>query len=275
MKKNLLITLGCSFTEGVGCYDPALNPNKVLVYDLPPEAKKITIERFHERGWPNEVGRRLGFNKVLNLGLGGTANEGHLKVFVDKFIPQVRKLSKDYNLYLIWLMTIPNRIGLFTEDDITRIIPANGGTKYQYYDIEKAYLRDLKRINFAPIRDQVHLMKLSEFMFKALNINYVFASWSEDFIEVYNFYTSPNMLTPFPSFVPYSRKPNMISIACTHPNEEGYKFMADSMITSLKTYHPHFVHDKPSTFEWEWDGSTQYYPNKTNSVNSILKDSLI
>ena len=24
MKKKILITLGCSFTEGVGCYDPEL-----------------------------------------------------------------------------------------------------------------------------------------------------------------------------------------------------------------------------------------------------------
>ena len=275
MKKNLLVTLGDSFTEGIGCYDPALNPNKVRYYHLPNREKELTLYRFHERGWPNQVGKQLGFDKVINYGLGGSSHDGHLKIFMDKFVPKISALSKEYNLYLIWMMTEPTRMGLYTENDIMRIIPSLGGTKYQTYELEKAYTRDLKRVMFNPIRDQIHTIKLAEFMFKSLGIKYIITSWAENFVDIYDLYVTPNFLTPTPSFILYSRDVSMLSIACGHPNEIGYKYMAGQILKSIKIYHPHFLHEKQDQLEWEWDGDTEYYPRKTNNITDRSKDTII
>ena len=93
MKKKLLITLGCSCTEGVGCYDLSINPEKLTYLKLPPKELRLTRQRFHRLGWPNRVGRKINADKVLNLGVGGSSNSAHLKLFDDPPTPKLSTLS--------------------------------------------------------------------------------------------------------------------------------------------------------------------------------------
>ena len=67
MKPKLLITLGCSLTEGVGCYNLDLlpkNPNQDYFLDLKLEKHS---KRFLKYGWPNVLGNHLNYDLVINM----------------------------------------------------------------------------------------------------------------------------------------------------------------------------------------------------------------
>ena len=93
MKPKLLITLGCSWTEGVGCYVPSVYYNAstaVTFNDIEPLISKYhdkNKKNFHEFGWPNRLGKKLAFDKVINLGVGGSSNSTAVKIIYE-FIEQ-------------------------------------------------------------------------------------------------------------------------------------------------------------------------------------------
>ena len=109
MKPKLLITLGCSWTEGIGIYDTKLDPktNKIIY--------SIDINKIHELSWPNRVGKKLGFNKVINLGEGKGSHSSQVK----KFYEYVKNQNfRDYDVLLIFLMTDPIRISIYKNGSI-------------------------------------------------------------------------------------------------------------------------------------------------------------
>jgi hypothetical protein len=71
MKKKLLITLGCSYTEGVGCYESRFlennNPKPGIFW---PDAYEGSRARFHAEGWPAKLQKLLNYDHLINLGKG-------------------------------------------------------------------------------------------------------------------------------------------------------------------------------------------------------------
>lgn len=53
--KKVLITLGCSMTEGVGCYVPEYLNDKGQPTN---DSWEYHHRSFHKNGWPNKVGKR-------------------------------------------------------------------------------------------------------------------------------------------------------------------------------------------------------------------------
>lgn len=260
MKKRLLITLGCSFTEGEGCYDFTINPKKLHYNDLTPIQRELTFESFHKNGWPNKVGRALNFDKVLNLGASGTANSAHLKLFVDKIVPKIEQLKQEYDIFLIWLMTEPSRFSFYTEDRIESYIPSEAHRRSN--NIENAYVKVMKEFTVGPIREQIFLITLSEALFKGHGIHPLYTAWNETAHILFNTHYSPYYIT--------NEKHNLYwkAIGRTeysgikgdlHPNEKGYENIANVMVEEIKKSHPHFVGNKPpKEFDWEWDGDKNY-----------------
>ena len=77
-KSKILITLGCSYTEGVGCFDVDLMEkyNTTDYNSLPREQLLIQLDKFHKDGFPNKLGKLLNYDKVINMGLGGSGTSG-------------------------------------------------------------------------------------------------------------------------------------------------------------------------------------------------------
>lgn len=274
MKRRLLITLGCSFTEGVGCYDFNINPDGKHYTLLPLQDKLKTQKKFHELGWPNTVGKSLGFDKVLNIGAGGTANSTHLKLFVDKVLPRINSIKKEYDIFLIWVMTEPSRFSFYTNDSIFNFIPSGVGDyrNSNYFKMEHAYLVDMPEVTEGPSREQAFLIKLSEFMFSSLGIEFIYSSWSPEFLKIYEYVNSVHFLDPSPHYIEVSQNINDLSPICNHPNEKGYEKMANKIIPLVKKYHPLFYTSskKLSEFSWEWDGDVIYYPIKQERIKILI-----
>ena len=80
MKKKLLFTLGCSFTEGDGAYpnEPFFEPEGIPIdgsrrmeihgSDLQNWYRNTYTSSFHHNGWPAQLVRKLGYDKLINIG---------------------------------------------------------------------------------------------------------------------------------------------------------------------------------------------------------------
>lgn len=270
MKKSLLITLGCSITEGVGCYDYSINPKKELYHNVPETKKKKLRDRFHKYGWPNRVGAKLGYNKVLNLGIGGTGNSVHLKLFVDKILPKLEQLKKEYSIYTLWMMTEPTRFSFYTPNSIRFFHPARAGLHQSTNSLEESYLNTMPEFKIGPAREQVHLIKLSEYMFSSIGIPIAYTSWTAAFQNVYQLYQTPNFLSPHAKDQFYNFDKSKLSQVpgCGHPNEEGYEYMANRIVRLLKIHRPEFIPTHPNTgdLDWEWDASVFYKPEIVKTI---------
>ena len=66
MKKKVLITIGCSFTEGVGCYDYTKLPTGKSVNDLSDtEFSKYygsQLDNFLEGSWGTQLAKLLNYD---------------------------------------------------------------------------------------------------------------------------------------------------------------------------------------------------------------------
>lgn len=248
-------------TEGVGCYDYSIiDPSKKLEYrEIGPEH----YPRFHEFGWPNRVGKKLGFDKVLNLGAGGSSNSAHLKIFLGIIPPIFDDLKTKYDIFLIWMMTDPLRMSYAAEDKIMNINP-----KFMRNDVETGLMKDIVRYKLVPEKEQVYNMMYGEFIFRSLNIDYLFTSWSKNFPEIYRLFESNNYLSPEPDLIPNSSLPEHRSKICKHPNEVGYELMANLIVERINKYHSRFVMGPPrEIIEWE---HKKYCPTFDPAVKSYF-----
>ena len=254
MKKKLLITLGCSYTEGIGCYDFSINPNKVSWESLDSNKKNITLNRFHELGWPNRVGKKLGFDKVINIGHRGTSNYSHISIFCESIFSNIDLLKKNYEILVIWMLTESTRFSFYSKNKIHTFLPASNKN-----GLEKGYNLDSVNFDFCPIREMKQNILLGEHFFNSIEIPIIITSWSPDFMKVYDIYKSKSYLSPTPFIV--STPPNIeeksrnlfISPICGHPNEIGYEFIAESISMKIKKYHPKYYFGyQNDNIEWEW-----------------------
>lgn len=256
MKKKLLITLGCSYTEGVGCYDYSSMSDLTTYFDLPEDESLYQQERFHELGWPNRVGKKLGYDKVLNLGLGGSSHSTHVKMFVEKILPM--DLS-NWEVLVIWMMTEPTRFSFYNDGVNRDYLPsAPNGTS-----IETAYLKDIKNPLFDSLHEQSFYMKVMEQICGNNDYNLLFTSWNDSVKYLFKVYKTNKFIhIPYEEITPPSEHNTNIytSRVCSHPNENGYEWMSNKIIEGIKQNHSHYIGTPKDDIEWEWNGDPIQYP---------------
>jgi hypothetical protein len=146
MKPKLLIALGDSFTEGWGNYDPTklaefLLGNKDISHNpnwatpLPEdridkfhEMLFLSKSRFLEYSWPNVLKEMMGFDRVINLGRGGSGPSGQVKRFLSGY-GEV-DFSVGYDVTVIWLVPSSSRISFFINGLVKDIHINNNRNEY-------------------------------------------------------------------------------------------------------------------------------------------------
>lgn len=253
MKKKLLITLGDSFTEGVGCYDytkPESTYNILNEYQL---------NRFHELGWPNRIGKKLNYDKVINLGWGGSSNSAHVKLFVEKILP--RNFS-DYDVLVIWMLTSPERFSFYSNGQISQFLPSLILDGEEGSKLEEAYIYEIKDLQEDSILETVFYIRCLEQMCQNNSFDLFITSWCDaTFInKIKTRYDSQYFMKSVNNepiaFLPYNKYEIYKSKICGHPNEDGYEQFAINMFESIKKFNPHLIgKNEVEKFEWEWDGA--------------------
>lgn len=267
MKPKLLITLGCSWTEGVGCYVPSVYYNAstaVTFNDIEPLISKYhdkNKKNFHEFGWPNRLGKKLAFDKVINLGVGGSSNSTAVKIIYE-FIEQ-NDISK-YETLVVWLMTEPARFSFYSGGVLNDLQVS----EEIRMPIMTEYLKFIQNINLDPILEQKFYLKTLENFCKVNNLDLITTSWSETFFDLIKIYHSKTYLTKTPKLMipPHTKDIDGYLLNwsfCSHPNQNGYEWIANEMVKGIKENHPKWYSEiENENIEWEFQGKPKLHkPN--------------
>lgn len=260
MKKKLLITIGCSFTEGVGCYDSEVVTYKVggkIKYKKTEEVYYISKERFHKYSWPSNLQKQINYDYLINLGFGGSSTSGNVKVWFEKYYE--KNFSDEFDVLMIWLLPSPSRFSFYRNSTVMNINPAMERNIYNVhsYDIGKEYLNFVEDIDLDPILEQIFYVKIMEeqCVTKKYNFLYIPQDYNQNiFFE--KFHNIKNMMKFNHSIFPnFSENPTMKSLVCEHPNELGYKYISNQIYNWIEEHRPELISQIiPNNFESKWDG---------------------
>jgi hypothetical protein len=257
MKQRVLITLGDSWTEGVGCYgieetNLFVDENKRISLSRRQEFVDRYLDNFHKEGWPNRVGKKLGFDKVINLGWGASSNSSDVKSFYN-FVRH--NDFSDSEVLVIWMMTDPVRFSFYIDSELK---------DYMYYsgfssELSKEYINELKDFDKDPILEQIYYIESLKTLCDLNGLDLVLTSWSKTFHLLTRLYQSKNYLfgTGFFLKPPYDKsddgKTYKYHSFCLHPNELGYEWVADKIVDGIKENHSKWYNDTPNeNLKWEW-----------------------
>lgn len=274
MKKKLLITLGCSLTEGVGCYDPTTIPSdmtNMLKHKNFSEVYNMNRERFHKFSWPARLQKQLNYDFLINLGLGASSTSGNLKVWFEKYYN--KNFNDDFDVLIIWLLPDPTRFSFYRNSFIKNVIPYRSlysFNTHEYY-IGKEYVKFIQDIDLDPALEQIFYLKIFEEHCKFYKYNFLYTQVDFNLNKLFEkFYNTENRMFFNNSILPnFSEHPNMKSILCGHPNEIGYEYVSNKIFEWIKLNRPELTSSNiPNKFESSWDG----YPiaNRLNAISSLI-----
>jgi len=266
MKKKLLITLGDSFTEGWGCYDYT---KTIVDYNDP-----YQNNRFHELGWPNRLGQKLNYDKVINLGWGGSSNSAHVKLFVEKILP---KDFSNYDVLVIWMIAPPERFSFYSGGQISQFHPNIELSGSVNQTLGESYIMDIENLEEDSILETIFYIRCLEQMCENNSFELLITTWDVSiFKKINNLYPSkyfmkssnnkPIVESPFSDKSDNKYK----SKICDHPNELGYERISVNMMDSISLYNPHLINEaEVEKFEWIWDGMPILWDWEDDSKKSL------
>lgn len=269
MKKKMLITLGCSYTEGVGCYEPIFLENGKLKTGVEQfTAYDNSRNRFHTEGWPAKLQKLLNYDYLINLGSGSASNLYTLKRLME-FLPYWShpNIAKEYDVVVIWLMTHFGRHSIYLNKRLHNMGPWSHigpkGGNLQAEDFMKSYLslvsdEDLVLENFFQLKTVEYICALNNFTFMYLNTDVI----ESEQIDMYNSKISLNkvlkVVHPEISCILELQEKN--KSFCFHPNEEGYSIVAERIFNCIKLVQPTLISSiPPETFRMEYYGNPQQW----------------
>lgn len=250
MKKKILITMGCSLTEGLGCYDlDKIRPEEIVESNkrgyplLNDEEYSYQRNLFHNNGWPIILAKKLGFDKLINLGLASASQSGSVKQFVEKYLDEN---FSEYQVFIIWMVSMPERFSFYNNHKIQTYLPTT--EKGNRSDLEKSWVKEIKDIPFDSNYETIFYIRIMEQICKNKNYSLLITSWVQNLMTKLNkIYQSENYITPI-NFQPWeitnSKKFTMdhySKMGCGHPNEQGYQLIADNMYNIIVKNHKEFI----------------------------------
>jgi hypothetical protein len=267
MKKKLLITLGCSYTEGVGAYSDDIEKpltKKERKNDLIPQSiYQLHRPNFHKEGWPIKLQKLLGYDYCINKGLGGSSTSGQAKRFIEK-LEDYKNLQTEYDIFIFWLMTFPSRISFYTGGRVTDLLlGANTNTKFQTHPLMMEYFTFIENPDLDMCLEQIFYVKVINEICEKYGMNFLYGGFN-NFITTNIQLLAPELkdkaIDSEWDSLSKNLKPEHLSEICDHPNAKGYTVMAENIFERIKSLHPHLVNSVPATdSSWIWDGNGKVY----------------
>lgn len=228
MREKLLITLGCSFTEGVGCWvDGTPNNLNTLSDDKWNFWHKKSKKSFHENGWPYKLGRLMGFDKTINFGHTSSSISGNVKHWFQS--DYFHKDLSEYDTTMIWLLPSWFRFSTYTNGGIGDIHVYTDG------DYFTKWMRDSEDIDFdAELEAKFHVeLMIQECKRREIEL-IVFTIDGFRYPKLIDFKYYETEI-----YVAYND--NEFNDICGHLNEKGYTKLAYYMYDIIKDEYPHIL----------------------------------
>jgi hypothetical protein len=224
-RENLLITLGDSWTEGVGCYHPKLEhqffKKKIDKQHLYLESRK---DGFFGRGsWPFQLSTILNTD-LINLGIGGDSNSASAKRFIHDFDRLEHIRSKYKKITVIWLLSDPNRFSFYTRQVLNNFLPNLDDSSASFV---KKYFQHANIDPLDSILETSFYVHAVYWFCKANGLNFVYGSAFSDLSSLKQICKVPGNIHQ------HTEKSSMnnyltqsMHAFCNHPNTTGYYTIA-------------------------------------------------
>lgn len=232
--------MGCSWTTGIGTSDP-----------------------YHHM-WPRQLGIKLGFDKLINLGIAGGSNSGAIK----RFNEMVNNFPiNDYDILVIFLMTEPSRFSFFIDNKVMEYranffkweAPINDNA------LSRAYLEEIKSLQDV-ILEQKFYVNMLESMCKTNNMDLILTSWNNTYPDFYQIHKNKDIhLFKVPRIL---KLQNMMQTDlmsdCGHPNDKGQVWVMNVIIKGIKQNHSKWYSETPNeNLDWEVKNKLEDWHPKT------------
>jgi hypothetical protein len=258
MKPKLLITMGDSNTEGVGCWSDD-------THDTTPETYGKNIERFHKLGWPPRLQIKLNYDYLINLGMGGTSDSHQLKSFIENITSE--ELEK-YEVLVVWMMTFPGRFSFYRNKKVFSV-QASNVTDGKFSEIDRlamSYMTFINNLTEDSALEQLYHIRLFNRFCEGANIKFLFCSLDKMQYEFLKETASEHFMTPnnlnmygkeiYPSMDAYSEYKSRL---CKHPNEQGYEFISENIFNIIQENFSNLVnYEHVVEVQREWRGVKQW-----------------
>jgi len=249
----MLITMGDSFTEGTGCYNyEAVGLPRDYYRPITSDLYHASITEFHNNGWPPILQNILGYDVLLNLGLGGSSNSGSMKLFIEK--THDLNLFDDYDVTVIWMFTHPYRYSLYYNKEVFNMSPAaDYGENRRLNNLNKAYVEFFKDMEDDTAMETVFLIRtlsmickekcnfLTGTFFYSENINNILPHFKNSSFFIHNHIGEIKPVCSDCGKFYCTDHPGRVSAHCGHPNHIGYKMIAEKMADVIRTNYKEFI----------------------------------
>jgi len=252
MKKKLLITMGCSVTQGYGSWDYSIVPDnkKIWKYDYADitSYEKLHLDIFLKNSWPYKLQRLIKFDKLINFGINGSSASHQVKAFTESLIDEY---FEEYDVTLIWLVTFSDRISFY-----------NGGklesyNSYSSTNLYKEYINEIGWLETDIRLEMLSYIKIIYEISNSRNWNFIFSTldlYDGEFIkQYYPKSISENIYIPdfgYKIFRMVQSNPELKSKICDHPKELGYSEIANKIHSWILDNKPEFLNTyTPDSYE--------------------------
>lgn len=266
MKKKLLITLGCSFTEGVGCYEPSLLDNNGKPIRDEQYVYSASLNRFHTLGWPARLQQKLQYDCLWNLGRGAASNSENVKRWFELFSDV--NFSNQYDVLVLWMITFSGRISFYRNGRINSLLPNLTQGSIEAQALIDSYVgfigndfdKDLSLEMYFYANVLKNICLLSNYKFLYINVDNV-AGKSLDSLLNSPFSLNSTYKKLYPEYNSVTdRNSNEYTAYCGHPNEKGYELIADRLYNMIAHEHSYLINDVvPSNYEMKYLGEPKQW----------------
>ena len=251
--KRLLITLGCSHTEGQGCYGGS---NKDL------HNYYMYWDNFHKYGYPPQLAELLNYDRVINLGSRGYSASACLVKFFTLF---KNESFKDYEVLVYWYVPHFGRFGMFENSCFTNHHPKDNT------DISECYYNysAKNRMDYDDFLEVQYLLGYLGEICK--NKNWKLLASPQD--NVYNSFINKIKFDTFRFNEEYwfilpkrwfEFERHKVD---GHMNEKGYKDFSYMLFKEIKTRKPELLGNSSSPLISEWIGTTRVNSDRIEYFN--------
>ena len=239
-RKDLLITLGDSWTAGEGCYsdeDLADYNNGI-----------ITREQMNHRGyasqgpgsWPDTLSTLLNMD-LINLGVSGYSNSACAKRLINEH--DIDYKPQYDNVYVILLLSESSRISFYSNDKIKSF--SMGSIDLDTKSMMFSYISTVRKSHNDSDRETMFFLKSLYYYCVAKGYKFFYGSAFSNITDINRLFNLPTQNfhtyikpTSFCSMLLDISKSNkkdskLFSKICGHPNKFGYEIIAKTMYDIL------------------------------------------
>ena len=213
---STLVTLGCSFSQGQGCYTESNFDKESLEY------QEEQLPNFLKGCIGYNIQREFGFENFYNYARGGDSNLTQLLRFFHNPI-------QDKDTTILWQVTFPTRGFAVIENSINSL---------PFELTEKIFKMRFEMFTASPQDDMrrevaLYLQVMKEYC-RVRGWKFFVWFWENGEYSKYS--------EMFPSLkeniIPFNKEPfdDDMHAWCGHPNEKGYKRISNTLIRAIESY---------------------------------------